>query len=48
MPYATQNEFERCYGVDTVDNMRALKKKHDPENLFSNGHTAKYFDKEIA
>ncbi|MBS0627323.1 MAG: BBE domain-containing protein, partial [Verrucomicrobia bacterium] len=43
MPYATQEQFERCYGIETVDKMRKLKKKYDPDNLFSNRHTVKYF-----
>lgn len=45
MPYATQEQFERCYGMEMVDKMRDLKKKHDKDNLFSNRHTVKYFDK---
>jgi FAD/FMN-containing dehydrogenase len=45
MPYASQEEFEKCYGVETVTEMRRLKAKYDPENLFSNGHTVKYYDK---
>ncbi len=45
MPYATQEEFEKCYGIETVEKMRDLKAKYDPNNVFSNRHTAKYFDK---
>jgi len=45
MPYATQEQFEKCYGVETVNKMRTLKIKYDPDNIFSNGHTVKYFDK---
>jgi FAD/FMN-containing dehydrogenase len=44
MPYATKEEFETCYGLDTVNRMRELKSTYDPANLFSNKHTAKYFD----
>lgn len=44
MPYATQEEFEQCYGPETVKKMRELKKKYDENHVFSNAHTAKYFD----
>lgn len=44
MPYATREQFENCYGAERVEQMRALKKKYDPENRFGNEHTAKYFD----
>lgn len=44
MPYATKEEFEKCYGTERVEKMRALKKKYDPQNIFGNAHTAKYFD----
>ncbi len=47
MPYATREQFEACYGQENVERMRALKQKYDPENLFGNAHTAKYYDKEI-
>ena len=43
MPFATQKEFEESYGKDTVDNMRRLKMKYDPDGRFSNGHTTKYY-----
>lgn len=45
MPYTTQEQFEKCYGKETIENMRGLKQKYDPNNLFGNAHTAKYFDK---
>jgi FAD/FMN-containing dehydrogenase len=45
MPFATREEFEKAYGLETVDNMRRLKQKYDPRNMFSNGHTAKYYDR---
>ena len=45
MPYATQEQFETCYGKSRIAQMRALKKKFDPKGVFSNAHTKKYFDK---
>lgn len=44
MPFTTQQEFEKCYGKERIENMRKLKQKYDPENLFGNCHTKKYFD----
>ncbi len=46
MPYATREQFEECYGKDRVNKLRSLKSKHDPEHLFGNAHTAKYYDEE--
>lgn len=45
MPYATQEQFEACYGKERVEKMRDLKAKYDPQHVFGNAHTAKYFDK---
>lgn len=45
MPYATKEQFEACYGKETVEKMRTLKAEFDPNNRFGNAHTAKYFDK---
>ncbi|HEV8050881.1 MAG TPA: hypothetical protein VGP47_00185, partial [Parachlamydiaceae bacterium] len=44
MPFATQEQFEKSYGMERINKMRVLKQKFDPENLFSNAHTTKYFD----
>jgi FAD/FMN-containing dehydrogenase len=44
MPYATTEQFEACYGKERIENMRRLKAKYDPQNMFSNEHTKKYFD----
>lgn len=44
MPYATREKFEKCYGQERVANLRILKEKYDPQNIFSNMHTQKYFD----
>ena len=44
MPFTTQEQFERAYGKERVAKMRELKQKYDPENLFSNAHTKKYYD----
>jgi len=44
MPFATQADFEKAYGQETVARLRSLKQKYDPEHRFGNGHTAKYFD----
>ena len=46
MPFATREEFEKCYGKDTIQNLRDLKQKYDPNHVFGNSHTAKYFEKE--
>lgn len=43
MPYATQEQFIRCYGPERVAAMRALKRRFDPEDVFGNAHTAKYY-----
>jgi len=48
MPYATQEQFETCYGKERVQKMRDLKQKYDPQNRFGNGHTAKYFEKKCS
>lgn len=45
MPYATVEQFEKCYGLERVNEMRRLKKHFDPSNVFGNAHTAKYYDK---
>ncbi len=45
MPFATRRQFEQCYGEKTVNKMRALKQKYDPDNLFGNAHTVKYYDR---
>jgi FAD/FMN-containing dehydrogenase len=47
MPYATKREFHKCYGIDRVARMRALKAELDPTHLFGNAHTAKYFDETV-
>lgn len=44
MPFATVKQFETCYGVERVNEMRRLKAHFDPHHVFGNGHTAKYFD----
>lgn len=44
MPWATQEQFETCYGKETVENLRKLKQEKDPSNLFGNAHTRRYFD----
>ncbi len=44
MPYATREQFEACYGAERVAQMRALKQQFDPDHLFGNAHTAKYYD----
>ena len=44
MPFTTKEEFEKCYGSQTIQHLRALKKKYDPQHIFGNAHTAKYFD----
>jgi FAD/FMN-containing dehydrogenase len=45
MPYATVEQFETCYGKERVDEMRRWKDYFDPNHLFGNGHTAKYYDR---
>lgn len=44
MPFATREDFEKCYGMERVNELRRLKQKYDPDHVFGNGHTAKYFD----
>ena len=44
MPFATREQFEACYTKERVENLRTLKQKYDPEHLFGNAHTKKYFD----
>lgn len=44
MPFATREQFEACYGPERVARMRELKQKYDPNNLFGNAHTAKYYE----
>ena len=46
MPYATVEQFETCYGPDRVKEMRRLKSCFDPDHVFGNAHTAKYYDKQ--
>ncbi len=44
MPFQSREDFEKCYGLEAVENLRKLKQKYDPEHRFGNAHTAKYFD----
>jgi len=44
MPYATKQQFEKCYGKERIEEMRRLKQHFDPENRFGNAHAAKYYD----
>ncbi len=44
MPYATREQFEVCYGKQRVEKLREMKRKYDPDHLFGNAHTAKYYD----
>lgn len=44
MPYATSEEFEKCYGKESLEKLRQLKEKYDPGHVFGNTHTAKYFE----
>ncbi len=44
MPYATREQFEACYGAHRVEQMRILKQQFDPNHVFGNAHTAKYYD----
>ncbi len=46
MPYATRQQFETCYGHDRVNEMRRWKEYFDPDHVFGNAHTAKYYDAE--
>lgn len=45
MPYASVEQFETCYGLERVEEMRRLKRYYDPNCVFGNAHTAKYYDK---
>ena len=44
MPYATREQFEACYGAARIEQMRILKQQFDPNHVFGNAHTAKYYD----
>lgn len=44
MPYATKEQFEKCYGSDRLTTLREMKGKLDPDHRFGNAHTAKYYD----
>lgn len=44
MPFTTKEEFEKCYNPEMIQRLRQLKQKYDPQHLFGNAHTAKYFD----
>ena len=44
MPFTNKKEFEKCYNPETIQRLRQLKQKYDPQHLFGNAHTAKYFD----
>lgn len=44
MPFSTRDQFEACYGKERLALLRRLKEKYDPDHLFGNAHTAKYFD----
>ncbi|MDR2539923.1 MAG: FAD-binding oxidoreductase [Chlamydiales bacterium] len=44
MPFTNKEEFEKCYHPETVQRLRLLKQKYDPQHVFGNAHTAKYFD----
>lgn len=44
MPFQTQEDFVKCYGSEAVTNLDAMKKLLDPNNLFSNAFTNKYFN----
>lgn len=46
MPYATKKQFETCYGIERVKEMRRLKESFDPGHVFGNAHTAKYYDEQ--
>jgi FAD/FMN-containing dehydrogenase len=48
MPYATREQFEACYGAQRVEQMRILKQQFDPDHVFGNAHTAKYYDRKEA
>lgn len=47
MPEATKEEFETAYGKGQVEQMRRLKEKYDPTNIFSTKHTRKYFEETV-
>lgn len=44
MPWATNEQFETCYGKENIEKMRKLKQQKDPNHLFGNAHTRRYFD----
>lgn len=44
MPYATQEQFEKCYGPERMQRLREMKAYFDPDHVFGSAHTAKYYD----
>lgn len=46
MPFATREQFETCYGTH-VTKLREMKSKYDPQHVFGNAYTEKYFDEPI-
>ncbi|MGL4348445.1 MAG: FAD-binding oxidoreductase [Chlamydiales bacterium] len=47
MPYATREQFEKSYGEERVNLLRAMKRKYDPSHIFGNVHTAKYYNEKV-
>lgn len=45
-PWATRQQFETCYGKESVERLRAMKQQYDPHHVFVNAHTARYYDEE--
>lgn len=46
MPWATREQFEKAYGKETVERLRACKAQFDSKHVFGNAHTAKYYDEQ--
>jgi FAD/FMN-containing dehydrogenase len=44
MPYTTKEQFVQCYGQERLEQLQEKKRLYDPEHVFGNAHTAKYFD----
>ncbi len=47
MPISSKEEFQECYGKETIEKMQRLKAQFDPRNIFSNKHTTRYYDQPI-
>ncbi len=48
MPFSTREEFIECYGQERIEKLLKQKQLCDPNHIFGNAHTSKYYDLPIA